>query len=240
MKLTAVIIDDNKSSIKLLSKLLTSFFTNVEIVASFNSVKTSIDTILNEKPDIVFLDVEMPGENGFKLFEYISQPEFETIFITAYREYAADAFRMDSADYLVKPIDPAELREAISRVEQKRLRVRGLSTKSKIALQTKTGIEFVNIADVHYCQADDNYTNVYFKEQKRLLSKPLKEIEKLLMGHRFFRSNRSYLVNLDHIKGLTRGRKNGIVISDDIVIPLSIEKKKELLDLLAGDDILNL
>jgi len=241
MKLTAIIIDDNRASIQLLEKLLSDFFKEINVIESFTSVKSSIETIANKNPDIVFLDVEMPGENGFALFDYIPQPHFETIFITAYKEYAADAFRVSSIDYLIKPIDPEELKGSIARVKAKASSNAKLQAhKSKLAIQTKTGIEFIEIAETRYCQANDNYTFIHLLDKKKLVSKPLKNFQLLLEPQGFFRTSRSYLINLKYIKCIKNGRKSEVVLEDDTLIPLSQENKKILIDLLSDKVVINL
>jgi len=242
MKIKAIIIDDNKASINLLTKMLEEFFKTVEVIASFTAVKMAIETIENEQPDIVFLDVEMPGENGLKLFEYISIPKFETIFISAYKEYAIDAFRVGSIDYLTKPINPEELKEALKRVTDK-MTLRGNNThdvKSRIAIHSNSGMDFISISNILHCEANDNYTFVHILKKKFVVSKPLKYFQQLLEPYGFFRTSRSHLVNLKHIKSITGGRKNTAILKDESSIPISSERKKELLNLLSDQDIINL
>jgi len=242
MNLTAIIIDDNQSSINLLRKLLNEFFQEIRILESFTSVAKSIQLIENEKPDIVFLDVEMPGEDGFHLFKYIPQPEFETIFITAYKEYAVDAFRVNSIDYLIKPINPSDLKNAIERVKSARGKKKEskTSSKPKLAIQTKTGIEFVNIADIYYCQALDNYTMIFMSDHKKMVSKPLKKFEDILEASGYFRTSRSYLVNLKFIKSLNLGKKSSVVLENEAIVPVSQPNKQKLIDILNEDQAMNL
>ena len=234
MKLTAIIIDDNRSSIDLLSKLLLQFFPNIELLSSCTSVIEGSARIKKLNPDIVFLDVEMPGENGFELFKYHSKPEFETIFITAFTEYAASAFRVGSIDYLVKPIDPEELKIALQRVEDKRspLKINGASKDARLAISTKDGTAFLLVSAIKYCKADDNYTTIFHDEKSTLVSKPLKSFEVTLEPNGFFRSSRSHLVNIAWIKLITNGKKPLIVLTDGDQVPLVLARKKELMALM--------
>ena len=242
MKIRAIIIDDNKASINLLIKMLEDFFRNVEVVAFFTSVKEAIDTIENEEPDVVFLDVEMPEENGLKLFEYISIPKFETIFISAYKEYAVDAFRVGSIDYLTKPINPKELKVALKRVSDK-LSITESSKynkSSRLAIHSQSGMNFVSISNILYCEANDNYTFIHVTNKKFIVSKPLKYFQHLLEPCGFFRTSRSHLVNLDKIQTLKGGRKGFAILKGESSVPVSSDRKKELLILLGNQDIINL
>jgi len=237
MKLKAIIIDDNQASINILKKMLDDFFSDVEIIGSFKAVASSISAIENDCPDIVFLDVEIPKEDGFQLFKYIPQPDFETIFITAYKDYAAEAFRVDPIDYLIKPINPSELKIAIERVKAKKQNTKKInaSPKSKLAIQTKTGIEFLEIDEIYYCQALDNYTMIFTQDNKKLVSKPLKKFEEILSGAGFFRTSRSYLVNIKFIKSITLGKKSFVLLNNDAEVPVSQSNKQSLIDLINTD-----
>lgn len=231
MNLTAIIIDDNKSSIKLLSKLLEEFFPQVELLGSCTSVQEGSTKISELAPDIVFLDVEMPGEDGFELFKYHPDHDFETIFITAFSEYAAEAFRVGSVDYLVKPLDPDELKIAITRVEDKLtpLSINGISKDARIAISTKNGTEFLFLDSIRYCEADDNYTTICYEEESALVSKPLKSFQKTLEPLGFFRASRSHLINTSYIKSISNGKKPQVRLTDGKSIPLVLARKKDLM-----------
>jgi len=242
MRIKVIIIDDNQASINLLIKMLEDFFKHVEVIASFNSVKKSIETIEIVEPEIVFLDVEMPRENGLKLFDYISEPKFETIFISAFKEYAVDAFRVGSIDYLTKPINPKELKEALNKVEKKiLLNSSKLSdVRTRLAIQSQSGMEFILISNILYCEANDNYTFINLLEKKIIVSKPLKHFQKLLEPRGFFRTSRSHIVNIKYITSITGGRKCFAILKNKSKIPISKDKKNELLDLLSNQGIINL
>jgi len=236
--LKAIIIDDNKSSIQLLSKLLDEYFDEVKVIATCTSVDEGSAQIEKQLPDIVFLDVEMPGNDGFQLFKHYPEPEFETIFITAFSKYAADAFRVGSIDYLVKPIDPEQLKEAINRVKQKLTPVslKGQSHDSRLAISTQNGTEFIPVSSIIYCEADDNYTTIYHADGSSLVSKPLKSFQLSLEALGFFRSSRSHLVNTKYIKLITNGKKPEIHLKDDLKVPLVSARKKDLMALMLEQD----
>jgi len=210
-----IIIDDEQNGRELLSKLLVRYFNNkIVVLDTCDSLKKGVNAINKHNPDIVFLDIQMPNENGFELFKYFDKINFEVIFTTAHKEYAIDAVRHSALDYLLKPISYIDLMGSIKRFENNRdafkrqerisLLLESLSSDNisfnKVALPTHNGYELQKLGNILYCQADSNYCKIICIDGKELLmSKTLKYVEELLANELFFRIHKSYLVNLNYI-----------------------------------------
>lgn len=245
-KLKAILIDDEIACTETLDIELRAYCPEVEVISKCNSAQEGLKAIQQLNPDLVFLDIEMPWMNGFELLEELDDIPFHVIFVTAYDQFAIKAFKYSAVDYLLKPIDKQELIESVRRVKSSRERY--LSSKHlkillsnmqndnhllpNIALPTMEGLDFVAVKDILYCESDNNYTRVHRKEGKvLLLSKSLKEIEKLLKERTFFRVHQSYLVNLTHITRYIKGSGGFVVLSNGDQVPVSRAKKEELLRL---------
>ncbi len=254
-----VIIDDEEKSCKLLRNLLVEYCKNIEVVEMADSVKSGIEAIRQFKPDLIFLDIVMPNENGFELLGKINEVNFELIFTTAHNQYAIRAIRVCALDYLLKPIDVEELQASVERAQQRistkkdqnideRLNAFISNLKSiekqpqKIGIPTQHGVKFYSINQIYFCKAEGNYTTVYLegKEKIELVCKTLKEFDELLAEFNFIRTHRSYLVNLSHIKeyrrthsGETDGEGGCIVAANNLKIPVSRDKRKLVLEKIA-------
>ncbi len=225
MKLKAVIIEDEEDSRTLLTQLLLKYCRNITIVGSFATVAEAVEPITNLRPDIVFLDIELPAESGFALFDYISTPTFAVIFTTAYNEFALRAFKLSAVEYLLKPIDIAELQDAILKVqtqlEQKaNLDVIGLlksnmrSQQKRMAISHSEGYDLLDIDGIIWLSADSNYTCVYLQGGRKItITKTLKNLEEILEKSMFFRINRSAVVNINCVMQFKKS-DNSIVLSD--------------------------
>lgn len=240
----ALIIDDEKSSQITLHNMVTEFCQGVEILESASSVAEGVVAINKYKPDLIFLDVEMPVHNGFTLFEYFKEPEFNVIFTTAFQKYAIEAFRFSAVDYLLKPIDLQDLRRAIKKAMDK---TETKSTKdklkilkenlnnvcNKLALPTMEGYYFVELKNIIRCEAENNYTSFYLVGGKKILvSKTLKIFSKLLEDHSFFRISRSDLVNLNHVEKFGRQKSPSVTLSDSTVLNVSVRRKDDFLKII--------
>tara|TARA_R110001592_G_scaffold57323_3_gene174297 strand:- start:634 stop:1380 length:747 start_codon:yes stop_codon:yes gene_type:complete len=241
--LKAVIIDDEEKGRKLLEILVANYCPEVNVVGKADSVATGIPLIEETNPDLVFLDVEMTGGNGFDLLEKMAPVNFSVIFTTAYDQYAIKAFRFSAVDYLLKPIDEEELMEAVKKVkpiegDNSNQKINHFlehfqkpkANNNKLALSTLNGLEFVEIDKIMRCEADSKYTFVYVKEGKRLhITKNLKEFEDMLTEHNFFRVHHSHLVNLSYVTKYHKGRGGYVELEDGTSIGVSQRKKDDFL-----------
>jgi two-component system LytT family response regulator len=241
-------IDDEQHCIETLSFELEQF-PNVEIIAKCSSGKEGIEQIKKLKPDLVFLDIDMPYMNGFEVLRSFEKVDFNVIFITAFDEFAIKAFKYAALDYLLKPVDHEELELAISKVknvkqkEIKELQVEMLLNNlkgdhhdfKKIILPTSEGLEFIELDHIIYCKADSNYTHIFLQNGQRLVvAKTLKNIEQVFDNKRFFRSHNSYLINLDKIKRYVKGDGGYILMQDDSMVSISKSKREVFAGLLNG------
>ena len=242
-----IIIDDELPSIKSLLWELEAIDMPIEIIDTCSSAKQGIESILKNRPDLVFLDIEMPHMNGFEMLAELPVVDFQVVFITAYDEYAVKAFEINACDYLLKPVDHDLLMKALTRYHSLTSsdiitqRLEGLfetmrkqgSGLSKLALSTVEGLEFIRINTIIRCESSSNYTFVYTLDgQKRLVSKTLRDIEESLKDNHFYRVHKSHLVNLEYVKRYIRGKTGQLILEDDSTVPVSKTRKNFLDELL--------
>lgn len=239
MKLNAIIIEDESNSREILRNYLAKYCPQVELLGEADSIQTGLELLKINKPDLVFLDVEMPFGNAFDLLEQLPDRTFETVFVTAYDHYAKDALNHHAAYYLMKPINIDELIKAVEYVQEVRqkessladavLRPKTKALNGKITLPQQDGFEVLNVADILYCKADDNYTEIYLERKKILVSKTLKYFEEALESYDFARIHKSYLVNVNEVVKYRKGKGGSVVISNGKELLVSASKKKDLL-----------
>ena len=239
MNLKAFLVDDEENSRDGLKNMLVDYCKDVTVIGEAGTVKKAVEAIKILQPDLVFLDIVMPKENGFELFNYFDNPTFEVIFSTAYNDYAVKAFQLSAIDYLLKPVDLTLLRNAIEKVKEKKSldsqpeRISVLennmnSSLEKISLPTNEGYLYMEIKKIVRCEAQGNYTQFYFKDNSKILvSKTLKGYENILSDLHFFRINRSQLVNLKCIKMVGRQRNPAVTLDDGTELVLSSFRKDE-------------
>lgn len=241
-----VLIDDEADSLEVMEMLLKTYCPQVKIEALCNSAEKGIAAINEYRPDVVFLDIEMPNMNGFDMLEKFDELFFDVVFITAYHQFAIKAFRYSALNYLLKPVDPDDLVETIRRIEKNKtaplkeqmellmqsVSKTGNQTISRIALTTAYGMLFVETKDIIFCESDNNYTNVKMTGGKKILvSKTMKEIDETLSGPDFYRIHNSFLINLTHIQKFVRSDGGYVVMDDDTTVSISRTKKQDFLDL---------
>ena len=244
--LNAIIADDEQHCCKTLDALLKRYCPEVNVVAICANGIEALGAIRQLKPDLVFLDVEMPKMNGFEMLEQLHEINFHLIFVTSYDAYALKAIRFSAIDYLLKPVDREELQTAVQKVvkrmqvplpEQLKIILEKIqhpaSASNKIALPTMEGLQMIAIESIISGEADDNYTTLHLKDNKKIVvSSTLKIIEELLEDHSFIRIHRSYLVNLKEIEKYMKADGGYVVMSDGSQIYVSRNKKEELIKML--------
>ncbi len=237
-----IIIDDEPGNIDVLKKMITDFCEDIEIAGTAASVEEGITVIKQAKPDLVFLDIEMPGKNAFDLIDHLNPVGFEIIFVTAFEHYALKAFRYSAIDYLLKPVNIKELREAVEKA-RKRIKERNFQDRlnnffnierkkeTKIAVQLKDGYDFINYNDIVCCSSEGAYTLIYLVNGDKLLSSSnLKHFVELLPEDIFCRIHHSYLVNLHHAVRYSKGRGGTLLMVNKMSLEVSQRKKDELLN----------
>ena len=239
MKLRAVIIDDEITSREILRNYLRDYCDQVSILGEASTIKEGMALINKERPNLVFLDVEMPFGNAFDLLDKIPDRTFETVFVTAYDQYAMEALNQHAAYYLMKPINIDELIKAVAYVEEiiskedllddRILSATIKKAEGKITLPQLDGFQVLNVSDILYCKADDNYTEIFLGEKKILVSKTLKYFEESLAQFNFVRIHKSFLVNINEVVKYRKGKGGSVVISNGKELMVSASRKKELL-----------
>jgi len=243
--LRTILIDDEKHCIETLRYELQLNCPQVTIEGTASSGPEGIRLIRELRPDLVFLDIEMPGMNGFEMLRQLGETDFDVIFVTAYDQYALQAFRCAATDYLLKPVISEQLKEAVSRivsntdehaVTKERLDTllynlrEGLKTP-RVALSTGRGIDFVEASRIMYCKAESNYTDVILTDGKRYtLSKTLGDVEDMLSHLDFFRVHQSYLISFSHLTSYIRDDGGVVVMRDGVRIPIAKRRKEDFLN----------
>jgi two-component system LytT family response regulator len=235
-----LIVDDEADARELLHQIISEHCSGIDVIEQVKDVASAVKILNKKQFDIVFLDIEMPNENGFALFEYFENPTFETIFCTAYSQYAIDAFKVSAIDYLMKPIGIEQVQNAIEKAiktQGQNLISQRLSTLKdnihsdrlqKIALPSSDGLTFVPLKDIQYFEADGSYTKVHTISNSYLVSKKIKEFEGILSKNtHFFRVHRSYLINVHKIVKYNRSEGITLEIKTQDAIPVGREKKAE-------------
>jgi two-component system LytT family response regulator len=237
MMLKAAILDDEIKGSKLLSQKLAVFEDELQIVAIFNDAEKASIALLNSDIDVLFLDVEMPGLNGFQVLERLGTFNFEVIFTTAYDTYTLEALRLSAIDYLLKPVDEDDLQLAITRLKKrvaekasfKEIKKEG-KPKNRLALPTAEGVYIVDKATIIRVEAMSNYSVFLLTDHKKIVvSKTLKEYEAVLHDSNFMRINRSVIVNLDFVTKYRKGDGGTLELTDGAEIEVSPQKKELLI-----------
>ncbi len=241
-----VIVEDEEMARKVLKSLLAQYCQDVMVCAEADDIVSGKNMIETFHPDLVFLDIEMPGGSGFKLLSSIEDKDFEVVFITAYEQFAIKAIRHDALDYILKPIDPKELVAAVEKVKEAKYKktlkkqydslLKNLDPEQlvvrKISLSTADKIHLINVDDIIRCESDNYYTIIFFKDGTSLMvSKTLKEIDQKLEEYDFVRTHKSHLVNMRCIKNFIKDEMM-VVMTDDTKVPVSKRKKERILEVI--------
>lgn len=240
----AVIVDDEQSSREAVSTILESNFQSIKILAQADSVKTGIEVIKKNKPELLFLDIDLPDGTSFDILRSIDYSKMKVIFITAFHDYAIQAIKFSAFDYIMKPLKASELISTVNRVTEETLEANYTDKfdaifsnfnsahpeLKKIVLKTSDKIHVVNINDIIHCRADNTYTTFFLLNGKKIIvSKPIKKYEEMLSEHGFMRVHQSHLVNLNYIQHLNKQEGGILVMSDNSQIPVSNQQKQVLI-----------
>lgn len=243
--LEAVLIDDEEKALQSLTWELTNFSSEIKVVASFTDPFEALNYLEKNKPDCLFLDIEMPIMDGFQFIQKIKNKDFPVIITTAYNQYAIKALKNEAIDYLLKPIDTDDLNDTIAKIKKYNLKnntvnrlekillnLNSNSGQKRITLNTDGKLLFLDSNDILYAESDGNYSTIFLENgQKIVLTKKLKEVNELLPNEDFFRVHNSYVVNLNKIKEFIK-TDGYVVLQSNHKIPVSRQKKSDFLDLL--------
>jgi len=239
----AILVDDEPDGIRTLKKMLELHCPDVEIVATCHNAEIAEKRLEEDRPDLVFLDVQMPGKSGLDMLAELSENNFKVIFVTAHNEYILQALQFSAVDYLMKPVDEDRLIEAVERVK-KRLKEEkdagqteallhnitkaGSPLEMRLCLPTQKGFTIVKLEEIVYCEAQRSYTIFRLGNNKTIvISKPLFDYDRLLTDTTFLRVHKSFLINLLHVKEYIRGEGGTVMMSNGMEIEVS-RRKKEL------------
>jgi two-component system LytT family response regulator len=242
--LKAILIDDEMHCLKTLGMLLKEYCTNVQVMEICNNAEAGLKAIELHKPDLVFLDIEMPQMNGFEMLQRLPPINFAIVFTTGYDQYAIKAFHFSALDYLLKPIEAKELIDAVKKVEELHYlpmpeqfemllkKIGGVNSGfNKIAVPTAEGFELIPATEVVYFEADSNYTHIFLKNKNKIIAcRTLKKIEEQIQDYNcFVRVHNSYMVNLNEVVRYVRGEGGYLVMSDNSSVNVSRNRKDALL-----------
>lgn len=245
MVMKAILVDDEPDGIKTLQKMLARYCPSVNVLATCGSAAAAKEQIELLNPDLLFLDIQMPGKSGIDLIRELADRKFEIIFVTAHNEYLLQALQYSAADYLLKPVDEDRLVEAVQRAEKRmqegkreeitetllyNIGKAGQPSEMRLCLPTLKGFMILKLDDIVYCEAERSYTVFHLEDKKTVtVSKPLLEYENILDDTHFFRVHKSFLINLRHVREYQRGEGGLVIMSNGAEIEVSRRKKEQFL-----------
>ena len=236
-----IIIDDEDHCTARVLNLIEQHPNTFDVLATCNTVDLALKVVPVMQPDLVFLDIQIHDKTGFNFLQEIDKVSFKVIFTTAFDNYAIKAFKYSAIDYLLKPIDKDDFDGAINRLKEDlnskniESQIQSLfknlkpNTKKVITIPSLTGFETLKVEDIIHLEADTSYTHIYTSNNKLMVSKPIKYYEDLLDENIFFKTHKSHLINLDHVKQYYKGKQSYVVMSNDSQVPISVRKKDEFL-----------
>jgi two-component system LytT family response regulator len=244
----AILVDDEERSLENLTKLLQAYCKDVQILARANAVEDAYAKIQEHKPDLVFLDIDMPPDTGFDLLKKYHELPFDVIFVTAYDYYAIDAIKFSALYYIMKPIKADELKEAVAKAIKLNHKKNHVQTEfikqlhpnqeklQRLVVNTVKESELIDLENILYIQAENVYSTIYLTNAKKITcsQRSIKDYEEMLKDKGFFRCHKSYLVNIHQIARLDKQEGSEIILKDKSHIPLARRRKEELMSLLSG------
>jgi two-component system, LytTR family, response regulator len=241
---SCIIIDDEASGRIVLKELIAKYYNEIKVIGEANNIEEAFEEINSKNPDFIFLDIQMPGGNGFELLKKFKDINFEVIFTTSYEKYAMNAIKFSALDYLLKPIDLAELKtsiEKIKKIKKNKIDTQLLminlldnidesNTEKKIAVHYQDKVKFIKLSDVICFEAESNYTHIYTNEEGRFTpARLLKDFEEYLAGHaNFIRINKSIIINLNYVTEYSKGEPCFIYMKNGKEYEIARRKKAEL------------
>ncbi|HXD78111.1 MAG TPA: response regulator [Puia sp.] len=238
----AILVDDEPDGVRTLRKMLEMHCPDVDVVATASNAAVAEQKLAEHQPDLLFLDVQMPGKSGLELLADLPESNLKVIFVTAHNEYVLQALQFSAVDYLMKPVDEDRLIEAVERVKRRlmdekdeiqtaallhNIKKAGSPLEMRLCLPTQKGFTIVKLEDIIYCEAQRSYTVFRLAPVKTLIaSKPLFDYERLLTDTSFLRIHKSFLINLLHVKEYERGEGGTVIMSNGMEIEVSRRKKE--------------
>jgi two-component system, LytTR family, response regulator len=248
MKLKTLIIDDEPDNRSVLRSLLTLYCPSIEICAEASNAREAYEMIVDHKPHVIFLDIQMPGNNGFSILKKFTEIPFEVVFVTSYDRYAIEAIRFSALDYLLKPVEISELRATVRRIENtiekkqnRQMQLVNLvigmeneNTTKKLAVHQNDSVVFLPLHHITHLEAERNYTWIFTEEKEKYASaKNLGEFEEMFEDYpQFLRISKSHIVNLEHINDYSKGEPCLITVNHHFSFEISRRKKNEILGIL--------
>lgn len=236
-----VIIDDEAHCTDRILNLIERHPNTFDVLSTIETVEEALKTVPTLNPDLVFLDIKIHDKTGFDFLQNLAQINFKVIFTTAFDQFAIKAFKFSAFDYLLKPIDADDFKDAVSRLQtemnhhnfehqiQNLLKNLKPDQKKMITIPSLSGFETLNVEDIIHLEADTSYTHIFTKDNKILVSKPLKFYEELLENHSFFKTHKSHLINTDHVKQYFKGKQSYVLMTNGAQVPISVRRKEEFL-----------
>lgn len=254
--ITALIVDDESNSRDTLQYLLQSLCPQVTVIGEAENTARARELITKHNPQLVFLDIQMPGQSGIEFMGELTQPSFDVIFTTAYDEYAVKAFRLNAIDYLLKPINPDELVAAVEKLASSKSHFSPMQLEMlkqiwsdmqggqsppknkdnrKLAVSTQDGVHFIELKDIIWCESLGAYTKFHLANKSNLVvSKLIKEYEDILSDYEFIRVHQSYIINLQHVKKYSRLDGGTVEMSDGAQVEVSRRRKDDFQKMLSA------
>jgi two-component system, LytTR family, response regulator len=251
MKLTAIVVDDEFKVREVFLEMLHKHCPDITVLAWADNITDAYHLIIEKKPEVVFLDIEMPGGTGFDLLSKFEKVPFETIFVSSYGHYAIRALKLSALDYLLKPVTSEDLilvtdklketlliKQNALKYELLKINLNTTEKEKKLVIPDKKNLEYVNTSDIMYLKGEGNYTTIYLNNTKKFfVAKTLKDYESMLCDKQtsFFRIHKAFIVNTNYIKLIDRGEETCIVLTDDTRLEVSRRKKMILLERLSSN-----
>jgi two-component system, LytTR family, response regulator len=242
MKITAILVDDEADNRSVLHNLLKMFCPQVEVCGEASNIETAYHLINQYQPNVVFLDIQMPGGNGFSLLKKFNEVPFDVIFVTGYDKYALEAIKLSALHYLMKPVEVSDLLEAVKRLENtirfkdsnlqyQNMEHNLVALEKRISLHTNDQVVFIPLNSITHFEGEGNYTTIYTLEKKYTSSKTLGAYEEMISDNKlFYRIGKSCIVNLNCITNYSKGEPCMLTVSNEFTYEISRRKKQELLD----------